>query len=163
MLPRPTRAVDGHAAAVRLGDVLDDRQAEARAAEVAAAGLVDAVEPLEEPRQVLARMPGPWSPTLITTSSSASRHGHLDGAALGLYLMALSTRLTTACSRSGGFTAASTQLVARDVDGDVLGLRLGLADLDGGLQHIADVGLLERQSAARRRAARASRARAGRR
>ena len=40
---------------MHLGDVLDDREAEAGAAEVAAARLVDAVEALEEPRQVLAR------------------------------------------------------------------------------------------------------------
>src|SRR5450756_767108 len=39
-------AVDGHASAVRLGDVFDDRQPQARAAEVTAAGLVDAVEPV---------------------------------------------------------------------------------------------------------------------
>ena len=48
-------AVDGDAAAVGLGDVLDDGEAEAGAAELAAARLVDAVEALEEPRQVLAR------------------------------------------------------------------------------------------------------------
>ena len=47
------RAFDGHAAAMRLHDVLDDRQAQAGAAELAAAGPIDAVEPLEDPREVL--------------------------------------------------------------------------------------------------------------
>ena len=55
VLPLPDGAVHRDAAAVRLGDVLDDGQTQARAAQIAAAGLVDAVEPLEEPRQVLAR------------------------------------------------------------------------------------------------------------
>ena len=42
-------------AAVGLGDVLDDGQAQARPAQIAAASLVDAVEPLEQARKVLAR------------------------------------------------------------------------------------------------------------
>ena len=41
-------ACDAHAAAERLGQVLDDRQAQAGAAELARAGFVDAVEALED-------------------------------------------------------------------------------------------------------------------
>ena len=45
-------ALDGHATAVDLTDVLHDRQTQAGAAEVAAARRVDAVEALEQARQV---------------------------------------------------------------------------------------------------------------
>ena len=47
------RAFDIDAALMGLDDVLDDGQAEAGAAELAAAGAIDAVEALEEARQVL--------------------------------------------------------------------------------------------------------------
>ena len=43
--------------------MLDDGEAQAGAAQVAAAGLVDAVESLEEARQVFPPMPQPWSLT----------------------------------------------------------------------------------------------------
>ena len=46
---------DQHLAAVVRGDVTHDRQAEAGAAGVAAAGLVDAIEALEHPVEVAAR------------------------------------------------------------------------------------------------------------
>jgi len=47
------RAFDGDAATVGLDDALDDGKAEAGAAELAAPGLVDAVEALEEAGKVL--------------------------------------------------------------------------------------------------------------
>ena len=47
------RTLYRRAAPVGLGNVLDDRQTQSRAAELSAAGLVDPIEPLEEPRQVL--------------------------------------------------------------------------------------------------------------
>src|SRR4051812_30357390 len=47
-------AVDGDLAADRLDQVLDDREAQAGPAELAAARLVDAVEPLEDAGQVVA-------------------------------------------------------------------------------------------------------------
>ena len=58
---RADDALDGDPAAVDLRDVLDDRQPQPGAAQVAAARLVDAVEPLEQPRQVLRRDAAPWS------------------------------------------------------------------------------------------------------
>ena len=54
VLPTPRRAFDRDVAVVGLDDVLDDGQAQAGAAQLAAAGPVDAVESLEDPRQVLA-------------------------------------------------------------------------------------------------------------
>ena len=53
VLPTPERAFDGHAAAMGLHDVLDDGQPQAGAAQLAAAGPIDAIEPLEDARQVL--------------------------------------------------------------------------------------------------------------
>ena len=53
VLPSPGWDIDGDLSAVGLGDVLDDGQPEARAAQLAAARLVHAVEALEEARQVL--------------------------------------------------------------------------------------------------------------
>ena len=69
-------AGDRDTAAVRMGDVFDDGEAQAGAAEVATASLVDAVEALEEPGQVLSSDAGPWSLTRMTTSSEVSSSGH---------------------------------------------------------------------------------------
>src|SRR5665647_2905485 len=79
-------AVDRDAAAVDLGDVLDDREAEASPAEVAAASLVDAVEALEEPRQVLARDPLPLVGDAHDDLVAALLERDDDGAALGAVL-----------------------------------------------------------------------------
>ena len=49
------RAVDGDAAVMGLHDVLDDGQPQAGAAQLAAASAIDAVEALEDARQVLGR------------------------------------------------------------------------------------------------------------
>ena len=55
--PLAERAFDGHASPVSLNDMLHDGESESRSAELAAAGLVDTVEPLEEARQVLVPYP----------------------------------------------------------------------------------------------------------
>jgi hypothetical protein len=58
---------------MRLHDVLDDRQAEPRAALLPRARLVDTVEALEDPRQRFRRDPGPSSCTPISTQPASTR------------------------------------------------------------------------------------------
>ena len=53
-------AFDGHVSAVDLGDVLDDGQSQAGAAELATAALVDDVEPFENPPEVFPGNAGPF-------------------------------------------------------------------------------------------------------
>ena len=67
LVPWPQRALDVELAAVGLHDVLDDGEAEAGAAELARARLVDAVEALGEPRQVARGMPTPVSSIATST------------------------------------------------------------------------------------------------
>ena len=82
------RVLGGHGAAVRLGDLADDRQAEARARQPARRRR--AVEAVEDVRQVgRRRCPGPWS----RTASSPSATGPRSRPPGGLHLAALSSRL----------------------------------------------------------------------
>ena len=52
--PLPCFALDGRTPAVKLRDVLDDRQAESRPAELAAPSRIDPVKSLENPVKMLA-------------------------------------------------------------------------------------------------------------
>ena len=117
------------AAAVRLDDVLDDGQAEAGAAELARARLVDAVEALGQARQILRRHAdaGVLDRELDVArrvrrrsavrqrrrSTATGRARTVTRPPFGVYLIALSTRLTSACSSrswsasSGGVSGAT--------------------------------------------------------
>ena len=57
--PSPSRGLDPHLAAVVAGDVAHDREAQAGAAGLAAAGPVDPVEALEDALEVARGMPMP--------------------------------------------------------------------------------------------------------
>ena len=69
-------------AADRLHQVLDDRQTQPGAAELAAARLVDAVEPLEDARQVVARDADAGVGDLDAGFVVIAEAGHRDRAAL---------------------------------------------------------------------------------
>ncbi len=95
------RAVDGDAAVVGLHDVLDDRESQAGASQLSAAGPVDAIEAFEDPREVFLGDPRPVvgdaDRDLAVARFGRRRAPRARGS---LYLMALSSRLTTACSSS---------------------------------------------------------------
>ena len=105
----PDRALDGGTAAVRLRDVLDDRQPEAGAR--AGAGVLDPVEALEDPRQVLRRgcrrrcrppSPRPRRPGRGPRPSPATPSP--------AWRMAFSVRLSSTTSSSRGAMPATSPL-----------------------------------------------------
>src|SRR5665648_1285708 len=67
--------------------------------------------------------------------------GHLDGAAFGAVLDGVVDEVHDGLLEEWGVHGSEHAARARDADGDALGLRLGLADLDGDLHDIAHVGL----------------------
>ena len=77
-----------------LDDVFDDRKTEARAAEFAAAGLIDAVKPLERRgADVPAEFPAPSSATAVSIMPSFSAARIVTWPPAWVYLIALSSRL----------------------------------------------------------------------
>ena len=89
--------LDGDVAAVRLGDVADDREPEPGAAGAAAAGLVDAVEALEDPLEVARRDPDAVVADLDRRPSRRRpRALHRDRLPGSEYLTALSSRFAIA-------------------------------------------------------------------
>src|SRR5688572_6405114 len=79
-------ARERHAAAERLREVLDDRQPQPRAAELARARLVDAIEALEHALLVLGRDADPGVLDLQARLRGVARHPQRDAPAAGRVL-----------------------------------------------------------------------------
>ena len=128
-------------ATVRLRDVLDDGESEARPTEVAAARLVDAIEALEQPRDVLS---GDARPLVVHADHDLAAdhvHGDDDGAPVRAVLHRVVDEVDDRLLEEGRVHGREGTVPGGDFERDLLGLRLGLADLDGGPYHLADVRL----------------------
>ncbi len=124
-------------AAEGLGDVLDDRQAQPRPAELSAAGAVGAVEPLEHPRQML----GFDAPALVDDADdrlvAASLGGDADGGVLGAVLDRVVDQVHQRLLEQRRHDVGRQRLGV-DVERDRLGLGFGVTGLAGGADHRGD-------------------------
>ena len=134
VVPCPSRERDEDLAVLRLGEVLHDREAEAGAAEVARARLVDAVEALEDRAPGRASgMPMPVSLTSMRTQSGREPDTATSMRPPGsLYLMALSSRLSSTCSSARRSASAAGAGLGAHLGLQTAGLELRLQVLEHG-------------------------------
>ena len=114
--PRLRAIGRGDAAAVQLDQVLDDRQAEAGAAGIALAArarLVDAVEALEDARQIRLRNAGPSSATVSSTAVRAARAPMTIRPRLGRVVRGVLEQVAQRVVQLGGVAAARSRRPAR--------------------------------------------------
>ena len=95
--PRAEPAVDRHAAALQLDELLHQRQAEARAAELAARGAVDLAELVEDQRVMRGSMPMPSSRTDTVIAPPSSDARIVIGESGGENFTAFESRLKRIC------------------------------------------------------------------
>ena len=94
------------------------------------------------------RCPSRGLVTSIVASPSSTARRTCTVLPSGLYLMALSTRFTTACSSSGGLMIGVDGFGRLQLDRDALRLGLGVADLHRHPHHVAQAALLQLDAAA---------------
>ena len=131
--------VNGDLARVVRRDVTNDRQTEAGAPRVSAAGPIDSVEPLEDPIEVAGGMPTPVSLTTISIQPDVAARLDDD---LRARIAVLDRVLDQVADCGHQLTMAADNMevawILRDVDGDAVLLGRSLCPHDGIVDHVGD-------------------------
>src|SRR5450756_2054468 len=146
--PLAESALHGDAAPVSLSDVLDDRQTEPGAAEVAAARLVDPIEALEEPGQVLARHADTVVAHADVDLAPDDLCRHLDHTACGTVLDRVVDEIHHGLLEQRRVDGDGEPATPRQLEFAALLLRLWRTDAERDLQHIVERRLLHDDAAA---------------
>ena len=139
----PLGARNGQRAAMSLCDVFHNGESKPGSTELAASGLVHAVEPLEKTRQVLFRNPAAlilnaYADVIIFLCGT-----HLDQTARFTEVDCIVQQVDHSLCEKRHVDWRQEARVAQQTDADVFHYSLGPADLDGGFEHIQDSSLLE--------------------